>query len=105
MPPACRISPSKPLAELELVPTKVHMPRPVELRLESMVADLMKRARDLGAVTRGELVGTLLLAREVDDDLIGDLRSYRGATAGDALPGQRQITLPPRQRGRPRRRA
>jgi hypothetical protein len=37
-------------------------------------------------------------------DLVDDLRSYRDATVGDAVPGRQQITLPPRKRGRPRRR-
>jgi len=57
----------------------VHVPRPVEMRLEAFVADLMDRARDLGQVTRGEVVGTLLLAREVDDNLVATLRFYRAA--------------------------
>jgi hypothetical protein len=104
MPRARRIPASTPLAELDPVPTKVHLPRPVEMRLESMVAGLMRRARDLGQVTRGEVVGSLLLTRVVDDDLVADLRSYRDATAGRALPGRKQITLSPRPRGRPRRR-
>jgi hypothetical protein len=83
---------------------KVHVSRPVEMRLEAMVSDLMRRAKDLGDVTRGEVVGTLLLSRAADDDLVNDLRSYREATAGEALPGANQIALPPRRRGRPRRR-
>jgi hypothetical protein len=79
------------------------MPRPVEMRLELLVEGLMKRARDLGQVTRGDVVGTLLLTREADDELVTDLGRYRDAVVGDALPGRRQITLPPRRRGRPPR--
>jgi hypothetical protein len=75
------------------------------MRLERMVIELMERARDLGDVTRGEVVGTLLLAREVDDDLVVGLRRYRNAaTVGDAVPGRDMLTLSTRQRGRPRRR-
>jgi hypothetical protein len=100
-----RIPASRLLADMPLVPTKVHISQPVEMRLESMVVDLMRRARDLGEVTRGEVVGTLLLGRFVDDDLVAELRRYRdGATAGDAMPGRKTITLPLRQRGRPSRR-
>jgi hypothetical protein len=100
-----RIPASKLLANLPLVATKVHVSEPVEMRLESLVGDLMKRARDLGLITRGEVVGTLLLSRTADDTLVDQLRYYRdGATAGDAVPGRKMITPPPRQRGRPRRR-
>jgi hypothetical protein len=105
LPAAPRIPASTVLATLELVPAKIHLPRPVEMRLESMIASLMERARDLGEVTRGEVVGSLLLSRTADDDLVDDLRFYRRATAGDALPGQDEIALPPRRRGRPRRRS
>jgi hypothetical protein len=104
MPRTDHVSSAVPLAELELVPTKLHMPRPVEMRLEEMVSDLMKRARDLGDVNRGELVGSLLLASAVDETLAEAVRGYRRATVADALPGRRKITLPPRQRGRPSRR-
>ena len=71
------------------------------MRLEEMTAALMERARELGQVTRGEVVGSLLLRREPDEQLVADLRRYREATAGEALPGRAQITLPPRRRGRP----
>lgn len=99
-----RIPASRLLADLPLVPTKIHVTRPVEMRLEAMVVDLMRRARDLGEITRGEVVGTLLLARDVDNDLVGELRRYRdAATAGDAVPGSKTITMPPRRRGRPSR--
>jgi hypothetical protein len=105
MPRSRRIPASRLLAELPLVATKVHVSQPVEMRLEAMVVDLMKRARDLGEITRGEVVGTLLLARDVDDSLVSELRRYRdGVTAGDAVPGRNSISLPPRRRGRPRRR-
>jgi hypothetical protein len=74
------------------------------MRLETMVIDLMKRARDLGEVTRGEVVGTVLLARDVDDTLVAELRRYRDtATAGDAVPGPKTIALSARRRGRPSR--
>lgn len=103
---ARRIPSSRLLADLELVPTKVHVSQPIEMRLEGMVSELMTRARDLGQVTRGEVVGTLILGRDVDDALVAELRRYRdAATAGDALPGRTTINLPPRRRGRPRRRA
>lgn len=95
------VAASRRLADLPLVPTKVQLPRPVEMRLEEFVGDLMEQARDLGQVTRGEVVGTLLLARQVDDALVADLRRYRDASAGDALPGRKRIALRPRRRGRP----
>lgn len=101
MPRPRRIPAATPLATLPLVPTKVHLPRPVEMRLEEMVAALMERARDLGQVSRGEVVGSLLLTRQPDDQLVADLRRYRDAFARDALPGHAHITLPPRRRGRP----
>jgi hypothetical protein len=101
-----RIPASRLLAQLPLVPTKIHVAQPVELRLEAMVVELMKRARDLGAITRGEVVGTLLLSRNVDDVLVDELRRYRdSATAGDAVPGAKTIALAPRLRGRPSRHA
>ena len=74
------------------------------MRLEEMVRDLMKRARDLGAVSRGELIGGLLLSSDVDDALAEAVRAYRKATVGDVLPGRERITLPARRRGRPLRR-
>jgi hypothetical protein len=95
------IARATPLAALPLVPTKVHLPRPVEMRLEGLVSQLMEQARDLGQVSRGDVVGALLLAREGDAELVADLRRYRGASAGDALPGRGQLRLPPRRRGRP----
>jgi hypothetical protein len=105
MPRPRRIPASRLLCELELVPTKVHVSQPVEMRLEAMVVDVMRRARDLGEVTRGEIVGTLVLNRDVDAVLVEQLRHYRArATAGDAVPGTSTITLPPRQQGRPVRR-
>lgn len=105
MPRPRRIPASRLLSELELVPTKVHVSKPIEMRLEEMVVETMRRARDLGEVTRGEVVGTLILNRNVDDLLIEQLRRYRdSATAGDAVPGATTITLRPRERGRPIRR-
>lgn len=105
MPRPRRIPASRLLADLPLVPTKVHVTQPVEMRLESMVVELMRRARDLGEITRGEVVGTLLLAREVDEELVAELRRYRdAATAGDAVPGPKMIAFPARHRGRPVRR-
>jgi hypothetical protein len=94
------------LSDLDLVPTKVLVSQPIEMRLEAMVVDLMRRARDLGEITRGEVVGTLLLGGHVDDSLVRELRNYRDtATAGDAVPGSKTIALPPRRRGRPSRRS
>jgi hypothetical protein len=103
MPRPRQIPAATKLADLPLVPTKVHVPRPVEMRLEAMTADLMKRARDLGEVTRGEIVGALLLSHKADASLVDDLRSYRDATAGQAVPGRKRITMPVRRRGRPSR--
>jgi hypothetical protein len=106
MPRTRRIPATRLLSDLELVPTKVYVSQPIEIRLEAMVGDLMRRARDLGEITRGEVVGTLLLARDVDDALVTELRRYRdAATAGDAVPGRNRIALPPRRRGRPSRRS
>jgi hypothetical protein len=106
MPRPRRIPASRLLSDLELVPTKVHITQPIEMRLESMVVELMRRARDLGEVTRGEVVGTLVLGRDVDEVLVKELRRYRAAvTVGDAVPGGSTITLPPRRRGRPSRHA
>ena len=106
MPRPRRIPASRLLSDLELVPSKVHVSQPIEMRLEKVVVDLMKRARDLGEITRGEVVGTLVLGRDVDDALVVELRRYReSATAGDAVPGRKTIPLPPRRRGRPSRRA
>ena len=100
-----RIPPSRLLSQLEVVPTKVHVTQPIEMRLEEMVIELMSRARDLGRITRGEVVGTLILGRDADDELVDELRRYRdAATAGDALPGRNAIMLRPPVRGRPRRR-
>src|SRR5437667_334832 len=65
MPRPRRIPSSRLLSDLELVPTKVHVSQPIEMRLEAMVVDLMRRARDLGEITRGEVVGTLVLGRDV----------------------------------------
>jgi hypothetical protein len=81
----------------------VHLPRPVEMRLEGT------RARPDGAgtrprpksPTRGEVVGTLLLTRNADDALVADLRHYRNASVGQVLPGRARVTLSPRRRGRP----
>jgi hypothetical protein len=99
-----RVPASRLLADLPLAGTKVLVTRPVEMRLEAMVVELMGRARDLGAVTRGEVVGTLLLARDVDDRFVDELRRYRdAATAGDAVPGYKTIALHQRRRGRPKR--
>ena len=106
MPRPRRIPASTLLSDLELVPTKVLVSQPIEMRLEAMVLDLMRRARDLGDISRGEVVGTLLLMRDVDEALVAQLRRYRdSATAGDAVPASMMIALPPRRRGRPRRRA
>lgn len=105
MPRPRRISATTLLSDLDLVPTKVLVSQPIEMRLEAMVVDLMRRARDLGEIRRGEVVGTLLLGRHVDEALVRELRRYRAsATAGDAVPGRKSIALPPRRRGRPSRR-
>jgi hypothetical protein len=106
MPRPRRVPTSRLLSTLDLVPTKVHVSQPIEMRLEAMVVDLMRWARDLGEVTRGELVGTLVLGRNVDEALIAELRRYRNAaTVGDAVDGGRTVTLPARTRGRPHRHA
>lgn len=99
-----------PLVSLDLVPVKVGLPRPAELALEQLVVDLMARARELGKVSRGELVGALLLrALERRDDLPRDLQEFRRAEVHEILlnkPGTSGLMeIPPRMRGRPRRRA
>lgn len=105
MPRPRRIPSSRLLSTLELLPVKIQVSQPIEMRLEAMVVELMKRARDLGQITRGELVGTLVLNREVDDALVRELRSYRDtASAADAIDGGQTIAMPPRPRGRRSRR-
>jgi hypothetical protein len=100
-----RIPASRLLRQLDLVPLKVQVSQPIEIRLEAMVIDLMRRAADLGEVTRGEVVGVLVLNRDVDETLVAELRRYRDrATAGDAVPGAQTVALPARPRGRPSRR-
>jgi hypothetical protein len=97
------------LSSLELVPVKLAMPRPVELGLEQLVIDLMTRARRLGKVNRGELVGALLLrALERPEDLPGAVEVFRDAKVHEVLltkPGMTGLMrLPRRLRGRPTRR-
>ena len=105
MPRPRRIPASRLLSDLDPVPVKVAVAQPIEMRLEAMVVELMRHARDLGEITRGQVVGTLVLNRNVDDALVDQLRHYRdSATAGDAVPGRKTIPLPPGRRGRPRRR-
>jgi hypothetical protein len=105
MPRSRRIPSSLLLSELELVSTKVQISQPIEMRLEQMVLETMRRARDLGDVTRGEIVGAMILNRTVDDELVAEVRRYRDrATVGDAVGGPETLTLPQRTRGRPKRR-
>lgn len=97
-----------PLAQLPLVDTKVQISRPVEVALESLVTTLMQRARELGQISRGEVVGALVVAAQRDlGTTERQLRLYRVAVVGDALAvgdGSDEVVLPPRLRGRPVRR-
>lgn len=105
MPRPRRIPTSRLLSTLDPVPVKVQVSQPIEMRLEAMVVELMERARDLGDVTRGELVGTLIINRDVDDALVSELRRYRdSATVANAIDGGDAVTLRDRVRGRPVRR-
>lgn len=45
MPRPRRIPASRLLSELKLVPTNVHVSRPIEMRLEAMVVEAMRRGR------------------------------------------------------------
>jgi hypothetical protein len=97
------------LGTLELVQVKVRLPRPVEMGLEQLVRDLMARARELGDVTRGELVGALLLPVVRDPSELRQLITrYRNAKVHEALPNvtvtSGTIDVPPRLGGRPSRR-
>ncbi len=97
------------LSTLELVQVKVGLPRPVEMGLEQLVLDLMARARELGDVSRGELVGALLLpAVRLPDELPQLVEKFRNAKVHEALPSapatSGTIGIPPRPLGRPARR-
>jgi hypothetical protein len=94
---------------LELVQVKVGLPRPVEMGLEQLVVDLMAGARELGDVTRGEVVGALLLpAVREPAQLLHLVQSFRNAKVHEALPNVTEMAgtmdIPPRARGRPARR-
>jgi hypothetical protein len=97
------------LATLELVQVKVGLPRPVEMGLEQLVVDLMARAHELGDVTRGELLGALLLPTVREPaDLPRLVETFRNAKVHEALPHvtatEGTIDVPPRAPGRPARR-
>lgn len=104
-----RVNLAAELATLPDVQVKVLAPRPVEVGLEQLVADVMERARELREVTRGEVVGALLLGAGRDAfDLVDLVVAYRRAKVYELLPGETRTagrtTLPPRRPGRPRRR-
>jgi hypothetical protein len=97
------------LSTLELVQVKVGLPRPVEMGLEQLVIDLMSRARELGDVSRGELVGALLLPAVRQPERLPRLvEEFRNAKVHEALPNAQAtsgtIGIPPRALGRPARR-
>jgi hypothetical protein len=104
-----RVNLAADLASLDDVQVKVLAPRPVEVGLELLLGDLMGRVRALKEVTRGELVGALVLGAVRDAAALPELVSaYRTAKVHELFPGEtRQTgtrTLPPRLPGRPRRR-
>jgi hypothetical protein len=105
-----RVNLAADLGSLDNVQVKVLAPRPVEVGLELLLGDLMGRVRALKEVTRGELVGALVLGAVRDPAALPELVSaYRDAKVHELFPGEtRQAgtrTLPPRVPGRPRRRA
>jgi hypothetical protein len=97
------------LATLDDVQLKLLAPRPVEVGLELLLTDLMQRVRLLKEVTRGELVGALVLGAVRDPGALPELvAAYRDAKVHEFFPGERRRAgtraLPPRVLGRPRRR-
>lgn len=104
-----RVNLADDLASLDNVQVKVLAPRPVEVGLELLLGDLMGRVRPLKEVTRGELVGALVLGAMRDPAGLPELvSSYRTAKVHELFPGETRRsgtrTLPPRVPGRPRRR-
>lgn len=104
-----RINLAADLASLDDVQVKVLAPRPVEVGLELLLSDLMGRVRALNEVTRGELVGALVLSAVRDPSALPELvHTYRAAKVHELFPGETRRSgtraLPPRTRGRPRRR-
>jgi hypothetical protein len=104
-----RVDLAADLASLDDVQVKVLAPRPVEVGLELLLGDLMSRVRTLKEVTRGELVGALVLGAVRKPAALPDLvAAYRTAKVHELLPGEKRRTgtrtLPPRLPGRPRRR-
>lgn len=104
-----RVDLAADLAKLDHVQLKVLAPRPVEVGLELLLTDLMQRVRQLKEVTRGELVGALVLGAVRDPAALPQLvAAYRDAKVHELFPGERRRagrrTLPPRIPGRPRRR-
>lgn len=107
--PAERVNLAANLTTLGDVQLKVLVPRPVEAGLELLLNDLMERVREFGGVTRGELVGALVLNAVRDPLALPPLvAAYRGAKVHELLLGEHRTagtrSLPPRRRGRPRRR-
>lgn len=105
-----RVDLAADLAGLANVQLKVLAPRPVDVGLELLVADLMKRARELRDVSRGEVVGALLRAAARDPSALPELvLSYRKAKVHELLLDEKRQsgrrTLPPRTPGRPKRRS
>jgi hypothetical protein len=105
---AKRVDLAADLASLDEVQVKVLAPRPVELGLELLLGDLMGRMRTLKEVTRGELVGALVLKAVREPAELPDLVvAYRTAKVHEVFLGEKRQegtrTLPPRLRGRPRR--
>lgn len=104
-----RVNLAADLATLDDVQLKVLAPRPVEVGLELLLTDLMQRVRQLKEVTRGELVGALVLGAVRDSAALPELvAAYRDAKVYELFADERRRagrrTLPPRIPGRPRRR-
>ena len=105
-----RVNLADEVATLPDVQLKVMAPRPVDVGLEQLVSDVMERARELREVTRGEIVGALLLGAARDASQLVDLVvAYRRARIHEVLPRELRtsgrVTLPPRRLGRPSRRS
>src|SRR4051794_38093147 len=96
------------LSSLEDVQLKVWVPRPTELALEDLVLDVMKRARELGDVSRGEVVSALILEARSRTDIHALVQRYRKAKVHEIWPGdgrsEGRKVLPARKLGRPTRR-
>ena len=82
------------------------VPPPVAVRVDQLVADLMRRVRDLGDVSHGELVAALIQTA-APDDLDAKVLAYRNARVHEALLDASATTglhpIPAKKLGRPKR--